>query len=295
MPNMKVPVWLLICGHLLAVAPARSQGGDTQGSHDAIAELTSDDRVGNAVAALAELGAMGSTNLRALEVALTSADYQQRQLAAHVLRGTSGYAPNDLLLAVTVEGLQHDVLPLETWPTGEFAYTGVRNAAEGTRYLAQHVQQARPFLHTGLESPDEQQRTLCALVLAISGSREAVVRYEPYFHAALNSPSAQQRLLGAYIMGVLNINTDLRRCADILLEHLKDNQFPLDAAMSIQALSHLGTGVLPYLSEAETSADMQQRKAIAVVRSRLRDRPLSKSALKSSLHCIWFPADPANR
>ena len=201
MPRMNQPVWLAVCAYLLAALPAPGQDGSLPPVPAPIDELASDDRVGNALAALEELRAMGPANLPALETALSSADSQQRQLAAHVLRGIGGNEPSDLLLAVTVEGLRHDALPLETWPNGEFAYTDVRNAAEGTRYLTQHAQQARPYLHEGLESSDEQQRTLCALVLALSEGKAAGPRYDPHFRAALNSHSAQQRLLGAYIMG----------------------------------------------------------------------------------------------
>jgi hypothetical protein len=256
-----------------------------------ISDLASDDRAHNAVIAIGELREIGSPAVAALESALASRDHQQRQLAAHLLRRMGESKPNAAMLSVTMEGLKDDTLPLEDLPGGASAYTAVRNAAEGTLYLLKHVERARPHLERGLRASDEQQRTLSALVLAIAdGDAAAPSLYGPHFRAAMHSVSAQQRLLGAYIMGVLNIKTDLQTCTAILLYHTKDNRNPMDAAVSIQALSRLGKGLLPHLAEAEALADPQQRKAIAKVRSQLRDRPLGRRVLKSSLHCVWFPA-----
>jgi len=282
---------MFVCILIPAELPAQDPDNPQSRIPGLIADLASDYLAHNAGTAIGELRKIGPPAGAALESALASQDYQQRQIAAHLLRKMGGYKPTAALLSVTVEGLRDDTLPREDWPSGASTYTAVRNAAEGTLYLLKHVEQARPYLERGLRGSDEQQRTLSAFVLAIAdGDAAASSLYEPHFRAALHSASAQQRFLGAYIMGVLNIKTDLQTCTAILLDHTKDNRYPMDAAVSIQALSRLGKGLLPHLTAAQAWADPQQKKAISRVRSQLRDRPLGKRVLKSSLHCVWFPA-----
>ena len=76
-----------------------------------IADLKDDEVRHNAGNAMVELMAMRPLPVQALEKALESDDFQQRQAAADILRSWSDAPPSRRLLEVTVEGLADDGFP----------------------------------------------------------------------------------------------------------------------------------------------------------------------------------------
>lgn len=203
-------------------------------------DLRSDKVRFNAHAAIARLRDIGEPAVAALEAALDSRDYQQRQLAAHVLRRIDGHQPSNDMIGVTVEGLQHDTMPcghLAQQPGGlrwdetlDRSYNYVFNATDGTRFLLQHAQLGEPYLIDGLNSADLQQRFLCAFILGYSGRTAAT-----------------------------------KQVAAVLLPHLRDNDIAGDARLATPALYRLGPPVLPDLYRALDDADDQQRNLIELI------------------------------
>ncbi|MFT3685587.1 MAG: hypothetical protein QM783_11770 [Phycisphaerales bacterium] len=102
-----------------------------------------------------------------LEAALRSNDHQQRQYAASILRGRSGFVPTDDLLRVIVEALEDDY-------TGKrMSWLGMGNARECFDYLLARPGVAEAYIGRGIASKDGQQRFLCA-VIAAATRREAL-------------------------------------------------------------------------------------------------------------------------
>ena len=194
------------------------------------ADLRDDDRRFNAYWAMRLLPYLGLDAVTALERALSSDDYQQRQMAASVLRGVAGHNPTDQLLRVTVEGLRDDQLPFDPRANGDTRFNYVFNASEGTRYLAATGHIAAPFLVEGLTSQDAQQRFLCALASGFGKCDEL-----------------------------------LPMAAPILIEHLADNRFIGDATWAAPALFHFGPAVIPYLERFRDSRDEQQRDLVQLI------------------------------
>ncbi len=196
-----------------------------------IRDLKADGVNGNAERAMWLLPQLGNDALAALEAALRSPDWQQRQLAAHVLRGQPGLTPCDDLLRVTVEGLRSDDLPYERPDPSALRhyghFTDVRNARGGFVYLLGFPDMIEPFIEPGLTSEDHQQRLLCA---GLAG--------------------------GAHLSRLIP------KAAPILIEHLRANRVPEDARFAGAALFRFGPEVAPWL-EPLTNSDDRQARAIA--------------------------------
>ncbi len=234
-------VWLLgmTAGMLwgLAAAPAAARSGPTGPEAAALVEQLRDDDVRwNAMEASESLRRLGWRAVPALESALASEDWQQRQMAADVLRSVAGYKPSPAMLRVEVEGLRHDELPRQR--RGRRAYTFVFNAKRGAEHLLRHVREAEPLLTAALVSEDQQQRFLCAYILGCAGRDE---------HAAA--------------------------VAGVLLPHLRDNDVRNDAIMAAAALYRLGPKVRPYVVAARPSADRQARQLIDLILINLDEGP----------------------
>jgi len=181
-----------------------------------------------------ELWTRNSGITAALETALDSPDWQQRQMAAEILRGVETFAPTDRLLEVTMEGLRDDGLPFDEKGFGVFVF----NAFSGTRYLLKHPQAGTEILIKALESDDSQQRFLAAYVLGATGRGEA-----------------------------------MQRIAEILMPHLQNDDVWGNACMAVYALYHLGPDVTPFLEPYRDSTDEQQRQAVQLVRMDLDTPP----------------------
>lgn len=214
----------------------------------ALIDDLADDRVAwNCNDAIQSLQERGDEVTDALEDVLTSMDEQQRQCAAHILRRLSGYEPTHVMLSVCVEGLRSDGLPSCRRDDGEYRYTGVYNAAEGTRYLAKHAMEAEPLLVAALKSDDEQQRFLAAVVLGWAGCSS---------HAPASLP--------------------------VLLHHLCDNDQAGDATLAACAISRFGSGVLPLLALArERPEDEQQSSWLDLIVLDLEQPPQTPDDFKA--------------
>lgn len=202
-------------------------------------DLRDDDVRGNALAALSELAGLGATAAPPLERVLSSPDRQQRQLAAMLLRRLpSRGPPSAALLQVSVEALRRDVCA-ELWSTVLHAM-----AQSATPWLVDHAADARPALREGLAAADDQQRFLCAYVLAAGGhdgDRDVVVRE--------------------------------------LVAHLADNHIAGDALMAAHGLYRLGHGAAPQALAWRPYVDEQARALLDLVADDLRVPPRTRAEL----------------
>jgi hypothetical protein len=214
-------------------AGALNAGATSTAIGSLIHDLRSDNTPGNAGRAGYLLAGLGRAALPALERALASEDWQERQLAAAALRHIPWYDPSDRMLRVTVEGLRDDDLPMERASPmlrRRGAYTGVANACDGVAYLVDHPGGTGPILRAGMEKGDPQQRLLCAVVAGRAGMTELL-------------PVA----------------------APILIEHLRANHIAGDAKLATPALLAFGEGVVPLLGPVLDSPDRQQRELARLV------------------------------
>ncbi len=198
-----------------------------------VEDLRHDDRRFNATDALSVLRSCGPEVVPALEAALHSDDWQQRQLACEALRRIGGYDPSDRMLEVCIEGLRRDGLPM-----GDGRYTTVFNAADGTRFLVQHPERARPLLRPALESADEQQRFLAAFVLGFGADVD-----------------------------------EAARICRVLMPHLRSNAIRSDAILAAAAIRALGKSAVPQLLLSRDSDDEQQRGLVALLIAHARGAP----------------------
>jgi HEAT repeat protein len=175
---------------------------------------------------LAEMGAESTT---ALERCLDSQDWFTRQAAAYALRLSEGYVPKERMLAVTVEGLGDDDLPLleQKRDVGGFL---IYNARGGLEYLVRHAASAAPLVCAGLASSDVQRRFLCAVIIAASRTSE-----------------------------------DSLRAIEILTTHLNSNENAGDAGIAEAALALMSPAALMPLRQAVEGLDAQGREAVARV------------------------------
>ncbi|MFB3788775.1 MAG: hypothetical protein ACE15F_20645 [bacterium] len=203
-----------------------------------VEHLHADGIRGNAVAAMNEIWNRRPEGITAaLEAALGSPDWQQRQMAAEILRGIETFAPTNRLLEVTVEGLRDDALPFDENGFGVFAF----NAFSGTRYLLKHPKEGTDILVKALESDD-----------------------------------SQQRFLSAYVLGATGRGGAIQRITEILLPHLQDDEVWGNACMAVDALYHLGLEVMPFLEPYRDLLDEQPRQAARLVRMDLENPPRTK-------------------
>ncbi len=233
-----------------------------------IDDLRDDNIRYNAENAISILCKVGIPATPKLEAALHARDYQQRQLAAHVLRDIHeqckgvGYSPSDALLRITAEGLNSDTIPYEPSRIGEGSYhhyTGIANAREGIEFFSAIGPRAAPYLLIAMQRGDEQAKLLAAGVAARNN-----------FHDLL--PIA----------------------APILITHLKDNNTYGDARFSTSALLGFGPDVLPYLDQAAASSDSQSRKTAAMIALDLITSETECTSIRRRLQCVSSEfADPA--
>lgn len=194
------------------------------------------------------------------------------------------------------------------------------NANDAARELRwRHSPDAARALERVLDSPDLQQRSFAAMLLAYTnpaapsprllevlveglanngyprspeacnaiydaavGSRYLLDHAEaakPFLIPGLRSEDLQQRFLCAFLLGQAGVTDELDRCVEILIPHLRDNSIPDDACAASHALYRLGPGVLPHLQAALKDADEQQRALIVLIARDLADPPVTRSDL----------------
>ncbi len=226
-----------------------------------IADLRADEVRGNAICALKELYARETPELiPALEEALESEDWQQRQLAAAVFYKLKWFAPERLkdyvasnrLCEVIVEGLRNDALP-SLHQRGRCV--PLNNAAEGVRFLLSYPQQGT----------------------------------EP-LEAALDSSDGQQQFLAAYVLGATGRGGKLARITEIVIPHLRDDEIWGNACMTAYALYHLGKEVIPYLQSHASAGDAQVQSAVNLILHNLETPPTPGSNERNTLS--WRLGDP---
>lgn len=219
-----------------------------------IADLAADDHRWNADRAMRLLRDADPAAVPALEAALESADWQQRQFAAHVLRRVPGYEPSDAMLRVCAEGLRDDALL-----QGPRTYTWVNNAQEGAVYLQRVGPRAARFVTPGLSSADVQERLLCAAVAGFAGCHDLADRAVP-----------------------------------ILLDHLRDNTMTGDAQIAAPALFRFGPDIIPWLEPFEHSEDRQQRALVRLILHHLRTPRPSRPPDLEGVRITAGGGDPAD-
>lgn len=209
-------------------------------------DLRDDDVRGNAGWAMAHLRRAGRAIVPALEETLTSLDCQQRQLAAVLLREHDD-PPSELLASVSVEALGREASRALVSTLAEPGAVGA------TRYLARHGLAARPALRFGLGSHDDQQRFLCAFLLACAG--------DP---------------------------ADADRVGRELIARLGDNGIGGDAIMAANGLYRLGR-VAPFPVRSWIPyADEQARRLLELVARDLEAPPRNRRELaeRSRMHDV---------
>lgn len=219
-----------------------------------VADLHDDSAAGNASQALGSLIAIGRAAVPALLAGLDSPDWQQRQLAASVLRDLD-QPPTDALLRVTVEGLHDDDLPFSK---SAGTATWVSNGREGIRYLIEHADVADPYLLVGLTSDDAQQRLMSAVVAGFAGRTGLIPLAVP-----------------------------------VLLQNLRDDGTWGNAIAATAALGHFGPAAAPWIMTQTCSPDPQQRRMARLILVDLLAPPATPAdfALRSSLQPITCRCD----
>jgi hypothetical protein len=185
----------------------------------AIEDIGDDDTPGNALQALFVLQGFYPAGATHLHRALHDPDRQRRQVAALVLAYNEDER-GPRLLEVMVEGLADDRL-------GEVRSYFGWNASRFVSELLVHVDAAEPHLLAALDSPDLQQRSLAAHILACAGREEVF------------APAAR-----------------------VLIANLADNDRRADAHVARFGLETMGRPIIPVLAEARKTGDAQSRAFI---------------------------------
>lgn len=230
----------------VSVASCSVSAGRPPSVDELVADLADDGVRWNASDAMLPLSRMPEA-VPALEAALDAPDWQQRQLAAALLRHLGDGPPSARLLEVCVEGLRDDDLPY-----GETGTLFIFNASDGFQFLIEHAADAEPMLRRGLRATDRQQRLLAAGVLAYAGRVE--------FNVGLAG--------------------DLMR---VLLPHLRDNDMRGDAILAGAAILRIGRPALPALQRQQGRGDAQQNRLVDRLIEFIRRPPLDDGEVGARL------------
>lgn len=262
-------------GHSIAAGQPEHRGLTASQIGRFIDDLRDDNVRFNAMEAMSVLGSVGPAAWPALEAALDSDDWQQRQLAAHLLRRLRPGLATDRMLAVTMEGLADDRLPFGRWegqwggdpqggdPGDRPAWMPmVSNASGGIRWLMRHARdgeaKAEAALIRGLHSRDYQTRFLCAAALGYEGRTAHT--------------------------------TEIVR---VLGPHLRDNRVRGDAVLACQALLGLGKPAVGPLRGLLVGADAQQTRLIRLLTRFIEHPPATAVELRAAAG-LWRTGDPLN-
>lgn len=274
--KIKILMSVIITGLLVVISFCSAQTHDQLMEEapyktvpELIGDLYSDNIAWNATAAVYELwrNRTFEDKVMLLQDVLLSSDYQQRHLAAELLRRTEKYTPGETLAEVMVEGLKDDILPHDP---GSSSYNFIFTAAGGTRFL--------------IENPE----------IGTSALEEA-----------LSSRDGQQRFLSAYILAVTGRHREAAKIAEILIPHLKDDRVNQNACHATHGLYNLGKKGLPYLKPFASSADKQQGTMVRFIISEIEGpersedlnpepKPvqcISRAVINPARHLLYFKFD----
>lgn len=227
------PSLIIVLVVLGSVRSAALESDDLQGQ---VAALAADEVVGNAMRALRVLHQAGSEAEAPLRAALRSGDWQQRQLAGHLLRRRAAQ-PSAALLGVSIEALRDD-----------WSFYG-DGRPQGPNLLLANARSALFYLAAQAEQGTGELR------------------------ACLSSDDAQQRFLAAVLLGLRGDGQEVERCCAILLPHLAANDLPDDASLALAALHGLGAPVQARLARLQRPLDSQARAAWEWLERPLAERP----------------------
>ncbi len=221
-----MPVTITVLAAILvARQPTPREVSDTL-----VADLRDDHVEGNATTASQRLWEIGPPAVPPLETALDSADLQQRELAAWVLRHMPGYSPSPRLLRACADALRNDAFPDACRPVSDglpLRVTMIGNASDSMEYLVDHPAQSASVVAPLLDSADPQQQFLAGVIAANIGL-----------------PNARAKLVG------------------ILVPHLSNNKIVGDATLAALSLARLGPEVEPSLRALRDAGDDQHKAYI---------------------------------
>ncbi len=210
---------------------------------EAIRALANDDIPRNAMNAVYALYDFGEKAIPALQLALDSADQQQRHLAAAVLRGIDA-EPTRRLCELSIEALGDPEIE------GYWRTLIHRPAISAARWL------------------DEK-----------SDSKQVV----SHLLVAARSLQPQRRFLAAAMLARRGVQTDLHHTCAVLVAQLPDNDKMGDALVAAHGLYRLGASALPQIRLAYRGADEQTRKLLQLVEDNLTDDEAGKKRTPAEL------------
>ncbi len=230
--------WILIAAIMMGAPDVTESAAESVQIERLVADLHDDDERWNAYRAIDGLQEIGIAAVPALEDALRSDDWQQRQLAANVLIQIQGIKekPSDQLLEVCIEALRDDGMP---WSRD--GNVMVKNGRAAAQLLGWHIDRSAQLLVECLDSEDYQQRFVAALILGAEGCQD---------HA--------------------------EAVAKILLPHLRDNDMEDDAMEAAAALYQMGYVALPYLLIEMERTDEQAKHVIEDIIRDIIDPPTNR-------------------
>lgn len=223
--------------------PEKASPEDAAAIDEAIRALANDDIPRNAMKAVHALYRFGEKAVPALQIALGSADQQQRHLAAAVLRWLDA-APTPLLCELSIEALGDPEIE------GYWRTLIHRPAISAAQWL------------------DEK-----------SGSKEVV----SHLLVAARSLQPQRRFLAAALLARRGVQTDLHHTCAVLIEQLPDNQRMGDALVAAHGLYRLGAPALPQIRLAYRGADQQARSLLQLVEENLVDDDAGRARTPAEL------------
>lgn len=224
-------------------APERASPEDDAAIDEAIRALANDDIPRNAMHAVHALYGFGEKAVPALQLALESADQQQRHLAAAVLRWLDA-APTPRLCELSIEALGDPEIE------GYWRTLIHRPAISATGWL------------------DEK-----------SGSKEVV----SHLLVAARSLQPQRRFLAAALIARRGVVTDLHHTCSVLIAQLPDNAHLGDALVAAHGLYRLGAPALPQIRLAYRGADEQTRSLLQLVEENLADDAAGRKQTEAEL------------
>ena len=215
-----------------------------------VKEFRDDEIRWNATVAEDMLMTLWPAGKEVLELETIAGDVQSRIVATRILRLKCS-EPSDILIAACVADLQDDT-GLVDW------YMGRWNARMASMYLLDWWSLSKQYVLEALDSEDEQQHFLAAVIAGYAGATSRV-----------------------------------ETIVALLVPHLLDNDISGDSRIATPALYHLGPNAIPYLREQLQHSDAQGRRILFHLIERLEHPDRTKSQCSHKLPFITMTvSDP---
>jgi hypothetical protein len=242
---------------------------ETSSVYGLVDGLRDDDVKWNATAAAEELyrrmhdPLQFSEVVQELELALLSADGQQRGIATGLMQslsrirhpGVAPYVPSERLLDLTADALDY----WDCWIGGSWI-RGSLNDEKSVAFTIDHLERMEERLARKLVTVPVKQRFIHAYILA-----------------------RERREHLAYL------------AVPVLVDRLRDNWVRDDALMSMEALYRLGPAAIPWLRNAHAYADHQQQGCIDLLLWEYADPAVTREERARRRHLnrvTWKCDDP---